>query len=131
MVEDGPSRRVGRSPRPRWSPEPRRGSVDDTLADLRASALQAARRRRNIAWLFAQELRRTESVRELAQRLGCLPSAVYRLALCDRPRPRHVGDDVAAMAAYLGLDADRLAAVLHEAEAHAGTPMEEADAGDP
>ena len=83
---------------------------------LRRSALREARHVRTIAWLLQQELQAADGVFLLAQQLGCSLSAVYLLAHCDRAQPHHFADDVAAMAAYLGLNAERLAAVLQEAE---------------
>lgn len=86
------------------------------MPSLRRSALREARYTRTIAWLLQRELQASDGVLLLAQRLGCSLRTVYLLAFCDRPRPHRFANDVAAMAAYLGLDAERLAAVLEEAE---------------
>lgn len=51
----------------------------------------------------------------LAARLGCSLLELHGLALCRRPPA--ASSDVAALAAYIGCDAERLAALLHEVTA--------------
>jgi hypothetical protein len=52
----------------------------------------------------------------LAAELGCPLAALPRLLLCLRPRPERYERDVAKVAAYVGLDGQRLVALLHAAE---------------
>lgn len=91
-----------------------------SLLSLRRSALRETRHPRTVAWLLQRELRAPEGSFLLAEQLGCSLRVVYLLALCDRARPAHFAGDAAAMAAYLGLDAERLSAVLQEAETRSG-----------
>jgi hypothetical protein len=90
------------------------------ILDLERSVALATRRRGTVAWLLRRELGSAWEVKALAMRLGCDVRGILRLALCDRPDPRRFALDVAAMAAYLDLDAAPLSGLLRDAEAVAG-----------
>lgn len=55
----------------------------------------------------------------LAERLGLTPAMLARLALCRRPQPAKAsfGDQVRQIATYTGVDAGKLANLIHEVDA--------------
>jgi hypothetical protein len=54
---------------------------------------------------------------QLAALLGCEPSALTRLALCERPRPApHFREDVERIATYIHADLMQLARLIRAAE---------------
>jgi hypothetical protein len=83
---------------------------------LLARAARAAEREsdRMAAALAGYRRRHLLSEAGLAARLGCSLLQLHGLALCRRPA---VAAEVAALAAYIGCDAERLAALLDEVTA--------------
>jgi hypothetical protein len=56
------------------------------------------------------------TVEQQSAALGVTPEALALLSMCKAPRPDHRDDDLAAVAAYVGLRPEALAALLAEAE---------------
>ncbi len=83
---------------------------------------RAAQRAREYPEFMAYLLARYQALRgltdeQLAAELGCTPQDLTRLALCLRPRPDHLAEDIAQIAGYVKADPARLANLVRVTEA--------------
>jgi hypothetical protein len=93
-----------------------------TAAMLRAAAQRFAESPAFVGyWLEVYREREGLELPALAARLGCSVETVQHLSLCRQPRAEQWADDTAEIAQRYGIEQDRLADLLLDAEAYAAT----------
>lgn len=93
-----------------------------TAAMLRAAAQKFAESPAFVGyWLEVYRDREGLALPALAAHLGCPLETVQHLSLCRQPRAEHWAADTAEIAQRYGIDQDRLADLLLDAQAYAGT----------
>ena len=85
---------------------------------LRLAADRAARRPALLGWVLSRYVSsQGTSYTALTAELGCNEAAMWRLALCLRPRSDRFAEDVAMIASKLSVDAAALARVIRHVQA--------------